>query len=152
MDIATPVALQIKTESHYSHPHILIHLVCTRINKRSYLRCVGNTSVIKQSNEAFPHAMTPVNMAETIKFCCLLITKYMPAAQMAADTVLNIMKNFRPNLSMKRTAIKLAGNAADKEINDSLNTELEMVAEHAPNFECEPMVTTYSVTWHTDAD
>lgn len=121
-------------------------------DKVLYLRCVGNTSVIKQSNDALPHAMTPVKNADTMKFCCLFCTKYMPAEQTAADIVLNIRKNLRPSLSMPRIAIKLAGNAADSEMSDSKNTELGMVAEHAPMFECEPELTTYSVTWHTVAD
>lgn len=102
--------------------------------------------MIKQSNDALPHAMTPVKNADTMKFCCLFLTKYMPAEHMAADIVLNIKKNFLPSLSMNRIAIKLAGNAADSEINDSKNTELGMVAEQAPIFECEPELTTYSVT------
>lgn len=67
-----------------------------------------------------------------MKFCCLLMTKYMPAEQTAADIVLNIKKNFRPNLSMPKILIKLAGKAADNDINDSKNTELDMVAEHSP--------------------
>lgn len=108
--------------------------------------------MIRQSSDALPHAITPVNTADTMKFCCLLLTKYMPAEQAAAVIVLNIKKNLRPNLSMPRTAIKLAGNAADNDISDSRNTELDMVAVQTPNFECEPWVTTYSVTWHTDAD
>lgn len=123
-----------------------------KCNSVIYLKCVGNTSVIRQSSDALPHAMTPVNMADTMKFCCLLITKYMPAEQAAADIVLKIKKNLRPNLSMNRILIRLAGNAADNDINDSKNTELDMVDEHSPSTECEPDVTTYSVTWHTVAD
>lgn len=117
----------------------------------THLKCVGNTSVIKQSSDAFPQAMTPVKMAETIKFCCLFMTKNMPAEQAAADIVLKIMKNLRPNLSMNKILIKLAGSAADNDISDSINTELDMDDEHSPSTECEPDVTTYSVTWHTDA-
>lgn len=74
-------------------------------------------------------------MADTMKFCCLFMTKYMPAEQMAAVIVLKIMKNFLPSRSIPMTATKFAGKAADNEINDSKNTELGMFAEQAPLFE-----------------
>lgn len=56
----------------------------------------------------------------------------MPPAQTAADIVLKIKKNFRPNLSINNMDIKLAGNAADSEISDSINTELDMLDEQFP--------------------
>lgn len=134
-----------------------------------YLRCVGKTSVIKQSSDALPHAMTPVKNADTMKFCCLFMTKYIPAEQTAADIVLKIKKNFRPNLScngkqemsnqirihfslifksqtMNKILIRFAGKAADNEMSDSMKTELDMLDEHVPSCACEPDVTTYSVT------
>lgn len=67
-------------------------------------RCVGNTSVIRQSNEALPQAIIPVKIAETIKFCCLFVTKYMPAEHRPAVKVLKIRKNFRPNRSIPSIA------------------------------------------------
>lgn len=117
-----------------------------------YLRCVGKTSVIKQSNDALPHAMTPVKNADTKKFCCLFITKYIPAEQIAADIVLNIKKNFLPNLSINKILIRFAGNAADNEISDSMKTELDIVDEQVPVCACDPECTTYWVTSHTVAD
>lgn len=51
--------------------------------------------------------MTPVKNADTMKFCCLFITKYIPAEQTAADIVLKIKKNFRPNLSMPSIPMEL---------------------------------------------
>lgn len=120
--------------------------------RKTYLRCVGKTSVIRQSNDALPQAMTPVKNADTMKFCCLFMTKYIPAEHTAADIVLNIRKNFRPNLSMNKILIKFAGSAADSEINDSINTELDIDDEQAPSCACDPEWTTYCVTSHTDAD
>lgn len=88
--------------------------------------------MIKQSKLALPHAITPVKNAETMKFCCLLMTKYIPAEQTAADIVLNIKKNFRPNLSMNKILIRFAGSAADREMSDSIKTELDMLDEQTP--------------------
>lgn len=67
-------------------------------------RFVGKTSVIRQSSEALPHAMIPVKTAETMKFCCLLVTKYMPAEHRPAVRVLKIRKNFRPKRSIPSIA------------------------------------------------
>lgn len=57
----------------------------------------------------------------------------MPAEQTAADIVLNIKKNFRPNLSMNKILIRLAGSAADSEMSDSMKTELDIVDEQVPD-------------------
>lgn len=109
-----------------------------RIKKEHYLRWVGKTSVIRQSRDALPHAITPVKNADTMKFCCLFMTKYMPAEQTAADIVLNIKKNFRPNLSMNKILIRFAGSAADNEMSDSIKTELDIVDEQVPVCACDP--------------
>ncbi len=82
-------------------------------------RFVGNTSVIRQSNEALPHAMIPVKIAETIKFCCLFVTKYMPAEHRPAVNVLKIRKNFRPRRSMPSIAAKKKN-----------QTEIEYLLQH----------------------
>lgn len=55
----------------------------------AYLRLVGNISVIRQSNAALPHEITPLKEADTIKLCVLLYTKYIDAEHNPADTVLN---------------------------------------------------------------
>lgn len=99
--------------------NVNFHFWYEQRKQNNYRKCVGKTSVIKQSNEALPHAITPVKNADTMKFCCLLITKYMPAEQTAADIVLNIKKNFLPSLSINKILIKFAGNAADRLIRDS---------------------------------
>lgn len=52
-------------------------------------RCVGKTSVIKQSKAAFPQLITPLKKAETIRFCCLLYTKYNPIEHSPDESVLN---------------------------------------------------------------
>lgn len=66
-------------------------------------KCVGNTSVIKQSRAAFAQLMTALNVALTMRFSILFVTKNMTAEQIPADTVPATRKNFRPNLSIPRT-------------------------------------------------
>lgn len=53
---------------------------------------VGKISVMRQSNAALPHDITPLNTAETTKFWTLLNTQYMDAEHNPADTVLNTKK------------------------------------------------------------
>lgn len=93
---------------------------------------VGNTSVIRQSNAALPHDMTPLNTAETIKFCVLLKTKYMQAEQIPADRVEKTKKNFLPKRSIPKIAIIFAGKAAETVISDSIKTDDGICAEHTP--------------------
>lgn len=66
-------------------------------------KCVGKTSVIKQSSAAFAQLMTALNVALTIRFSILLVTKYMTAEQRPAEKVPAMRKNLRPSLSMPRT-------------------------------------------------
>lgn len=108
--------------------------------------------MMRQSNDALPQAMTPVKNAETMKFCCLFMTKYIPAEHTAADIVLNIKKNFLPNLSINKILIRFAGSAADNEMSDSIKTELDIVDEQVPICACDPEWTTYCVTSQTVAD
>uniref|UniRef100_A0A8D8GNX6 (northern house mosquito) hypothetical protein n=1 Tax=Culex pipiens TaxID=7175 RepID=A0A8D8GNX6_CULPI len=98
----------------------------------TYLRFVGKTSVMRQSREAFPIEITPLKTAETARFWCLFVTRYIEAEQRPADIVLNTRKNFLPSLSMNRTAITFAGRAAATVISDSRKTVLGMVAEQTP--------------------
>lgn len=67
------------------------------------LRCVGNTSVMRQSSAALAHEMTALNVALTMRFSILLDTKYITAEQIPAETVPVTRKNFLPNLSIPRT-------------------------------------------------
>lgn len=106
------------------------------------LRFVGKTSVMRQSREAFPIEITPLKIAETARFWCLFVTRYIEAEQRPADIVLNTRKNFLPSLSMNRTAITFAGKAAATVISDSRKTVLGMVAEQTPVSEWEPILTT----------
>lgn len=61
-------------------------------------RCVGKTSVIRQSSAAFPQLITPLKKAETIRLCVLLYTKYNPTEHSPDESVLNtankIVKKF----------------------------------------------------------
>lgn len=56
-------------------------------------RFVGKTSVIRQSRAALPQLITPLKIAETIKFWYLLYTKYNPIEQRPDENVLNTAKN-----------------------------------------------------------
>lgn len=56
---------------------------------QSYLKFVGNISVIRQSSAALPQLITLLNTADTIRFCFVLVTKYMPLAQRPEENVLN---------------------------------------------------------------
>lgn len=56
--------------------------------KPSYLKFVGNISVIRQSSAALPQLMTLLNTADTIRFCLVLVTKYIPLAQRPEENVL----------------------------------------------------------------
>ena len=55
-------------------------------------KLVGKTSVMRQSRAALPQLMTPLNVAETIRFVVLLYTKYRPTAQAPEDRVLKTKK------------------------------------------------------------
>jgi hypothetical protein len=56
--------------------------------KQSYLKFVGNISVIRQSSAALPQLITLLNTADTIRFCFVLVTKYIPLAQRPEENVL----------------------------------------------------------------
>lgn len=56
--------------------------------KQSYLKFVGNISVIRQSSAALPQLITLLNTADTIRFCFELVTKYIPLAQRPEENVL----------------------------------------------------------------
>lgn len=58
-----------------------------------YLRFVGKTSVMRQSNAALPQEMTELKTALTIKLFCLLYTKYIAAEHIPADIVENTKKS-----------------------------------------------------------
>lgn len=87
--MATPVALKTTLE--------FVFLIPTAPkaagNTKTYLRFVGNISVMRQSRAAFPHEITPLKMADTIKLCSLLYTKYMDAAQNPEVKVLKTETN-----------------------------------------------------------
>lgn len=128
--------------------------------------------MIRQSRAAFPHEITPLKTAETIKLCNLLYTKYMAEAHRPEVNVLktgkktisiNILrfnylfnvipkKNFRPRRSIPNTAMMLLGIADATVINDSKKTALSILSEHSPFCCCVPEFTTKLVTSHTDAD
>lgn len=55
----------------------------------TYLKFVGKTSVIKQSNAALPHDITELNTADTTKLCNLFLMKYILAAHSPDENVLN---------------------------------------------------------------
>lgn len=97
------------------------------------------------------YLMTPVNTAETIKFCVLFRTKYKAPEQNAADKVENTRKNFLPSRSIPKIAIKFAGNAAVNVIRLSKNTLLGICEVHCSIEEWDPRLTTKSVTVQTDA-
>lgn len=59
---------------------------------KPHLKLVGNISVMRQSSAAFPQLMTPLNTAETNRFCSLLRTKNMAVEQRPENTVLNTEK------------------------------------------------------------
>lgn len=67
------------------------------------LKFVGNTSVIRQSKAAFAQLMTALNVALTMRFSILLVTKYITAEQIPAETVPATRKNFLPRRSIPRT-------------------------------------------------
>jgi hypothetical protein len=56
--------------------------------KQSYLKLVGNISVMRQSRAALPQLITLLNTADTIRFCFELVTKYIPVAQRPDEKVL----------------------------------------------------------------
>lgn len=85
IDIAIPVALNEKNRT------ILIYF--TLNEKTSYLKLVGNISVIRQSRAAFPQEITPLNIAEMTKFCVLFTTKYIQAEHIPEVTVLKTERN-----------------------------------------------------------
>lgn len=49
--------------------------------------------MIRQSKAALPQEITELNVAETIRLCVLLYTKYMDAAQAPDAKVLNTARN-----------------------------------------------------------
>jgi hypothetical protein len=86
--------------------------------------------------------MEPLKMADTTKFCVLFRTKYKALDDKPADIVLKTKKNLRPNLSMNKTAIMLAGKADANDISDSMKTALGMEDVHWPSCEWDPWFTT----------
>lgn len=105
-------------------------------------RCVGNTSVIRQSKAAFPQLITPLNIAETIKLWCLLYTKYNPIEHRPDENVLNTKKNLRPRRSIPKTARMFAGMADATVIRDSIKTEAPILSEQKFSSLWEPFWTT----------
>lgn len=68
-------------------------------------KLVGNTSVMRQSRAALAQLMTALNVALTMRFSILFVTRYMTAEQRPAVKVPATRKNFRPSLSMPMTAM-----------------------------------------------